>query len=163
MLEQRQTETESGSEVSSRPNSIASGGLNKTLDMDMTSMADVTFLLLIFFMVTASFTLQQALEQPHSSTESIGPGKKIDSSFAQVQIDHNNTYYVFSPEMGEFECPSESEMRARIKEAFTDSRIQKLVIVADADSKHSRVVSAWDAGAIHGAAEIEIQVANELQ
>ena len=32
-------------------------------ELDMTPMVDVTFLLLIFFMVTASFTLQKSLER----------------------------------------------------------------------------------------------------
>ena len=33
-------------------------------DLDMTPMVDVTFLLLIFFMVTAAFSLQKSLEVP---------------------------------------------------------------------------------------------------
>ena len=33
-------------------------------EMDMTPMVDVTFLLLIFFMVTAAFSLQKSIEVP---------------------------------------------------------------------------------------------------
>ncbi len=38
-------------------------------ELDMTPMVDVTFLLLIFFMVTASFTLQKSIKQPPAQSE----------------------------------------------------------------------------------------------
>ena len=38
-------------------------------DLDMTPMVDVTFLLLIFFMVTASFTLQKSIEDAKAETD----------------------------------------------------------------------------------------------
>ena len=49
-------------------------------ELDMTSMVDVVFLLLIFFMVTASFSISQCLEQPQANNEdpSPRPTKPID-------------------------------------------------------------------------------------
>ena len=41
----------------------------KETEMDMTPMVDVTFLLLIFFMVTASFQLQKSIEMPRQQTD----------------------------------------------------------------------------------------------
>jgi hypothetical protein len=38
-------------------------------DMDMTPMVDVTFLLLIFFMVTASFSVQKSIQRPAQKAE----------------------------------------------------------------------------------------------
>ena len=38
-------------------------------EMDMTPMVDVTFLLLIFFMVTAAFTMQKSFEIPTPKTD----------------------------------------------------------------------------------------------
>ena len=38
-------------------------------ELDMTPMVDVTFLLLIFFMVTASFTIQKSLQQAHAKSD----------------------------------------------------------------------------------------------
>ena len=37
--------------------------------LDLTSMVDVTFLLLIFFMLTASFTVQKTFEVPNSDPD----------------------------------------------------------------------------------------------
>ena len=38
-------------------------------EMDLTPMVDVTFLLLIFFMVTAAFSLQKSIEMPRQQTD----------------------------------------------------------------------------------------------
>ncbi|MFZ4471051.1 MAG: ExbD/TolR family protein, partial [Pirellula sp.] len=38
-------------------------------DMDMTPMVDVTFLLLIFFMITASFSSEKVFEKPPPLSE----------------------------------------------------------------------------------------------
>ena len=47
--------------------------LNRSDDLDMTPMVDVTFLLLIFFMVTASFGLQRAIEMQRTPSELASP------------------------------------------------------------------------------------------
>ena len=135
-------------------------------ELDMTPMVDVTFLLLIFFMVTASFTIQKSLEQPHAKSDapSTNVAEKEDDAtdYVQVFIDQTNTYYVTTRDYDEMECPSESEMRARVKEGFDiGGNIERLIIVAHLDSLHSKVVTAWDAGAINGANQIEIQTTEE--
>ncbi|MFM7973431.1 MAG: ExbD/TolR family protein, partial [Pirellula sp.] len=38
-------------------------------DMDMTPMVDVTFLLLIFFMITANFTMQKSIQVPAEKSD----------------------------------------------------------------------------------------------
>merc|ERR1739841_85935 len=38
-------------------------------EMDLTPMVDVTFLLLIFFMITAAFSLQKSIEMPRQQTD----------------------------------------------------------------------------------------------
>ena len=38
-------------------------------ELDMTPMVDVTFLLLIFFMITAAFALQKSIEIPKTATD----------------------------------------------------------------------------------------------
>jgi len=46
-------------------------------ELDMTPMVDVTFLLLIFFMVTASFTLQKSIPQPPAASDDAKPPAKL--------------------------------------------------------------------------------------
>lgn len=134
-------------------------------ELDMTPMVDVTFLLLIFFMVTASFTLQSSLEQPHATSDD--PSKNVQDNddqpddYIQINVDQNNTFYVTTRDSEEVECPSESEMRARVKDAKATSSATRLIIKAHEDSFHSKVITAWDAGLINGLDQIEVQTTDE--
>lgn len=78
-------------------------------DLDMTPMVDVTFLLLIFFMVTASFTLQKSIQQPPSQTEDPSTNVVVDEEteddYVEVIIDQTNTFYVTSRDADEVEAP----------------------------------------------------------
>ena len=134
-------------------------------ELDMTPMVDVTFLLLIFFMVTASFTLQKSLEQPHAKSDQPSPNpiEEPDTppDYVQVNIDQNNTYYVTTRDFEELECPSDSEMRAQVRSGFEIPGTERLIIVAHVESLHSKVVTAWDAGVINNVNKIEIQTTEE--
>jgi len=134
-------------------------------ELDMTPMVDVTFLLLIFFMVTASFTLQKSLEQPHAESEdpstNVRENEEQPDDYIRVDVDQNNTYYVTTRDFEEAECPSESEMRARVKDAKANSSATRLIIKAHEDSFHSKVVTAWDAGLVNGFDQIEIRTTDE--
>lgn len=134
-------------------------------ELDMTPMVDVTFLLLIFFMVTASFTLQKSLEQPPANsdqpTDSPIKEEEILDDYVQVTIDQTNTFYVTTRDEEEVECPSDSEMRARVKDAKDTSSATRLIIVAHVDSIHSKVITAWDTGVVNGMNQIEIQTTEE--
>ena len=68
--------------------------------MDMTPMIDVTFLLLIFFMVTAAFNLQKSFQVPTPQEER--PSTNVmtlddfenDPDFVVVRIDENSTFFI---------------------------------------------------------------------
>ena len=63
--------------------------------LDMTPMVDVTFLLLIFFMITAAFALQKALEVPPTEEQAAAESRTIDD-FAEdsiiVRVDGDNVF-----------------------------------------------------------------------
>ena len=118
-------------------------------DLDMTSMVDVTFLLLIFFMVTASFTLQKSIPQPPASSDeaSLNVQDEEDAKdYVEVIIDQNNTYYVTSRGDEEREAPSETEMRTLVKDAVDTFGPERMVITAHVDATHARLITACDAG-----------------
>ena len=133
-------------------------------ELDMTPMVDVTFLLLIFFMVTASFSLQKSIQQP--KVESDEPSTEVqerepDEDTITVLIDQNNTYYVTSRSDEEVECPSDREMRQRVRDAAESMGDSKLVIVAHVDSLHKKVVAAWDGGVVAGIEKITVETTEE--
>lgn len=133
-------------------------------DLDMTPMVDVTFLLLIFFMVTASFSLQKSIEQPPPQTDE--PSDMVqeedpDKDYVTVLIDQNNTFYVTSRDEDEVECPSRREMFTRVKEAKNMSNVGRMIIRAHVDSMHKKVIAAWDAGVVAGIESISIETTEE--
>lgn len=134
-------------------------------ELDMTPMVDVTFLLLIFFMVTASFTLQKSLEQPHAKSEEpstqVEEKEELLDDYVQVTIDQANTFYVTTRDEEEVECPSDSEMRSRVKDAKETTSATRLIILAHVDSTHAKVITAWDTGVVNGMDQIEIQTTDE--
>lgn len=133
-------------------------------ELDMTPMVDVTFLLLIFFMVTASFSIQKSIQQPPPKTDE--PSEQVveedpDKDYVLVLVDQNNTYYVTSREEDEVECPSDREMWTRVREAKKISAVGRMIIRAHVDSFHKKVVSAYDAGRVAGIEDISIETTEE--
>lgn len=133
-------------------------------EMDMTPMVDVTFLLLIFFMVTAAFSLQKSLEVPkpdpsdQPSTEVV---ESIDDNpdYITILVDENNTFYVSTVDW-ERECPSQQELLVRLREArrgdAAGRQPTKLLVRAHGDASHERVVMALDAGSSVGIEETQL-------
>jgi biopolymer transport protein ExbD len=134
-------------------------------DMDMTPMIDVTFQLLIFFTVTASFCLQKAIGVPppketnQPSTQAMEQPEEDEETELTVVVDEFNTFIVVTSD-GEFECPSEQEMFRRLKEAAqgdSQGRVpKKLVVRAHGESLHEKVVAALDSGPLLGMEKIEL-------
>lgn len=129
--------------------------------MDMTPMVDVTFLLLIFFMVTASFTVQKSLETPHSKiddpSEVVIEEPEDNDEYVEVIIDQNNTYYVTSRNEAEVEAGSDRDMQARVRSAKDEHSAEKLIITAHVDSFHSKMVKVWDTGILNDFKKIEVR------
>ncbi len=120
-------------------------------EMDMTPMVDVTFLLLIFFMVTAAFTLQKTIPMPAESQDpSTNPVDKEedDPDIVHVFVDSLNTYYVRTADWEE-EAPSEHEMVVKLRQASEGSNGDKpstLLIRAHGDALYEKVIAVMDAG-----------------
>jgi len=118
-------------------------------ELDMTPMVDVTFLLLIFFMVTASFTLQKSMPQPPASSDEASMNVQEEEEakdYVEVIIDQNNTYYVTSRGEEEREAPSETEMRTLVKDAVDTFGPERMVITVHVDATYARYITACDAG-----------------
>ena len=122
-------------------------------ELDMTPMVDVTFLLLIFFMVTASFTLQKSIPQPPSASDAPSTNvveEEEQQDYVEVIIDQNNSYYVTTRDSEEREAPSETEMRRMVKDAKDTYGPDRIVITAHVDATHARLIAVCDAGQSSG-------------
>jgi biopolymer transport protein ExbD len=136
-------------------------------EMDMTPMVDVTFLLLIFFMVTASFAMQKSLNIP--KPESDEPSTQAQSvqdfqenpDYVVVRVDALNTYHVSTAAWpDEIEAPSEQELLVKLRQARqgdSQGRVpSKLLVIANGEALHERVVTAIDAGNDVGLEEVQL-------
>lgn len=123
-------------------------------DMDMTPMVDVTFLLLIFFMITASFSVQKSIQRPAQrpddpSTQAIEQEEDENRDLVTVQVDEFNAYNIIT---SDWDRPAGSKQDLIV--ALGDARAgdssgnqpTKLIVQAHEDSIHSAVIAALDAG-----------------
>ncbi|MEX2174779.1 MAG: biopolymer transporter ExbD [Pirellulaceae bacterium] len=147
-------------------------GTLQEAEMDMTPMVDVTFLLLIFFMVTASFAMQKSLNIPQPDTnEPSTQAKSVqdyqdDPDYIVVRLDAYNTYHVstaFWPD--EVEAPNEQELLVKLRLAREgDGRgnvPSKLLAIVNGEALHERVVTAIDAGNDVGMEEVQLLTVDE--
>ena len=137
-------------------------------EVDMTPMVDVTFLLLIFFMVTAAFSLQRSIEvPPPEQQEDVAQTRTLeeleqDDDYVIVRIDSDDTVFV-----DESPAPSEHELLRRLREAREgvpgsgSSGSSSLLVLAHGDCRHETVVSALDAGNAVGMENVRLATADE--
>ena len=136
-------------------------------EMDMTPMVDVTFLLLIFFMVTASFTMQKSLNVPKpESNEASTQARTIQDfqdnpDYVVVRVDGFNTFHVTAAAFeDEVEAPSEQELLVKLRQAKQgDARgnvPSKMLVLASGEAQYERVVMAIDAGNDIGMEEVQL-------
>jgi len=139
-------------------------------DMDMTPMVDVTFLLLIFFMITAAFMLQKAMEVPPVEDDEAAQTEIVEEELdlVVVRLDENNIYWVTAPVFEkEKECVARQEMREAVREARDGKGGKygkgpsKYLVQANGDATHEYMVAALDAGAAVGMSEIRLMIYEE--
>jgi len=150
------------------PVTFASGESSGEADLDMTPMVDITFLLLIFFMVTAAFSLQKSLEMPtpdqQEKTAQVQTLEELEENddYVIVRIESDDTIFV-----NESEAPSEQELLVKLREAReplpgTDSLgASSLLVLADGDCRHETVVRVLDAGNAVGMENVRLATADE--
>lgn len=139
-------------------------------ELDMTPMVDVTFLLLIFFMITAAFALQKSLEIPKAEDDtaaSVATVDDMEKDSLVVRIDADNVFWIGAPTWEEEQrAPSKADMRAKVRDAkekggLGTKPLSKMLVQANGDSTHEYVVAALDAGSGAGMEEISLMVYEE--
>jgi len=129
-------------------------------ELDMTPMVDVTFLLLIFFMVTASFSLQKSIKMPRqnsdlpSTSDVEEPTEELDP--IELEIDENGSFLVLTQD-GENETPGKHNLINFLKAAIGANKDgMRLDIKVHENAKLQMLVDGMDAGTIAGFVEIQV-------
>jgi biopolymer transport protein ExbD len=121
-------------------------------ELDLTPMVDVTFLLLIFFMITAAFALQKSLEVPpvqDRETAAAITVEDLEEDSIVVRVDADNIFWISTPASPEEQrAPSVQEMLTKLREARGEDKSgpSKMLVQANGDARHEFVVAALDAG-----------------
>lgn len=146
------------------------GGKKEIVDdgLDMTPMVDVTFLLLIFFMVTAAFALQKSIQIPTPDPADAAAETRTmedieqDDDYVIVRIDRDNTIWV-----NDSEAPSEQELLSLLKQAREGGPDTAgkgpgiLMVSASGEARHEKVVMALDAGTGAGFDDVRLASGDE--
>ncbi|MBX3439943.1 MAG: biopolymer transporter ExbD [Planctomycetaceae bacterium] len=114
--------------------------------LDMTPMVDVTFLLLIFFMITASFSLQKSMqtEAPEEDKEGFAQMPQIEDLADQaviVEIDERNTIFVDDQPVGGL-----GELQDVLLRPMSTEQKREMIIEPNYQAKHGTVVAVLDTG-----------------
>ena len=135
-------------------------------EMDMTPMVDVTFLLLIFFMVTAAFSLQKSIEMPRQQTDA--PSTQVtdeeddELETIEVEVDEFGGFLVIAQDWERETVGKQGLIRA-FKEALAASKdAMRLNVKVHEMAKLHSLVDAMDAGTIAGFAELEVVQVEEF-
>lgn len=129
-------------------------------ELDMTPMVDVTFLLLIFFMVTASFSLQKSIKMPKQNSDLPSmsnveePTEELDP--IELEIAENGSFLVLAADW-ERETPGKQNLITALKQAIGSNKDgMRLDIKVHENAKLQMLVDAMDAGTIAGFAELQV-------
>ena len=126
-------------------------------DMDLTPMVDVTFLLLIFFMITASFSLQKTLQVPPPDPDQQGAQQSMrtlddyETDSVIVEIDERNMIVVDDEPLADPAALTET-----LREKIRSELKAELVVAADAAARHETVVAVIDAAQEVGMQKIRL-------
>ncbi|MFQ3229151.1 ExbD/TolR family protein [Reinekea sp.] len=119
--------------------------------VNLTPLIDVVFLLLIFFMVTTTFTRETQLQitLPDSQSEAAAE----NSSLIEVLVDRTGTYAVNGQVLIKHDIESLKQALKTVSDGDVDRAI---VITADAQAPHQAFIHALDAVAQQGFNKVSI-------
>lgn len=110
------------------------------LDLNVTPLIDVVFLLLIFFMVSTTFQKETRLQLqlPQASDQQV----PVESRTIEVVINASGTYFINGRELND---SGVGPVRQAINELARGNKDIPLLIRADAMAPHQSVITAMDA------------------
>ncbi len=121
------------------------------LEVNITPLIDVVFLLLIFFMVTTTFNQQAELrvDLPEASSEE----QSLDVLPIEITIDTSGAYYVNGVSLLNNEA---STLMRSLQKIISDDKDRGVIIRADAATPHQAVITAMDTVSRLGITQLSI-------
>jgi biopolymer transport protein ExbD len=131
--------------------------------VDMTSMVDIVFFLLIFFMVTGMQGVAASISlPPPDAQKTSAKGQRSvasfesDESFIVVRIDSDDSIWLEGAEI-----PSEQELRSRLRAMRKSRTISKMLVLGHGDAHQATAVMVLDAGNDIGVEDLRLAVVDD--
>ncbi|QDT16995.1 ExbD/TolR family protein [Alienimonas californiensis] len=134
-------------------------------EMDLTPMVDVTFLLLIFFMITASFSIQKTLPTPVPEPDEEGVSQQLvtmdelEQEAVVVRLEGGDEAYVDDKPVASL-ADLPDALRDAMNAPGQAGRGEVVIQAADA-ARHEAIVAAYDAAAGLGVERVRLAIAAE--
>ena len=121
------------------------------IDLNLTPLIDVVFLLLIFFMVSTTFEKQSKLkvELPEASAAAV----KQEAEAVVIGIDAKGRFYINDRQLVNTQLKT---LKIALTKTVDDNKETPLILRADAQTPHQSVVTAMDAAAQLGLTRLSI-------
>lgn len=131
-------------------------GQDEEPEISLTSLIDIVFLLLIFFMVSATFERQALLrvELPEAATAE----RETLAEKIELVVTESGDYFLGERMLAD---QRRATLQLALSEAFAPNREAVLLIRADAAAEHRLVVRAMDAAAAEGISQLTIATVEE--
>jgi len=115
--------------------------------VDLTPMLDVVFIMLIFFIVTASFVKESGIDvnRPNAAT-----AERKEKGNILVAISEDNQIWIDRRQV------DPRALRANIERMHAENPLGSVVIQADEESKHKLLVQVMDAARSAGVTDVSI-------
>ncbi len=126
-------------------------------EVNLTSLIDVVFLLLIFFMVSTSFVKQSQINVNLPEAESSAVSENVPDSI-DIMITAGGIYLINGRELINDRVET---IRNALRRVSDGDNSLPLTISADANAKHQHVVTAMDVAGRLGFTRINIATVNE--
>jgi len=129
---------------------------NSDVELNVTPLIDVVFLLLIFFMVSTTFQKETELklQLPQSSQQQ--PVQQLDA--IQISVSATGEFFVNGQPLADARPATIRRALSKVSHGAKDTPV---VIKADARAAHQSVVTAMDAAAQLGMVRMTIATANQ--
>ncbi|GAB3472417.1 ExbD/TolR family protein [Azotobacter salinestris] len=125
----------------------------ENVEINLASLLDVVFILLLFFVVSTTFTRETQLKVDLPEAVSGTPPETAEPKQLEVLIDADGSYSLNGQAL--ISSDLDSLMRALQKESDGDNKLP-LVISADGKTPHQAVITAMDAAGKLGFAHLRI-------
>lgn len=128
---------------------------NESLDLNLVPLIDVSFMLLIFFMVTTTFRQESQIQinLPKATNEA----SEIQGQPLEILIDKDGRYYVDRTQVINTQLDT---LKRALRKAMEGRDNPPVIVSADAMSPHQSVVTAMDAARQVGLIHLSIATRN---